>query len=66
MSDNRRTRRRGENVDGVMHTEEQKIVEDSEMPVTWEDFGSVRNSELKHVTITQELLMIDSVIKQLE
>ena len=49
-----------------MRTEEQKIVEDGEMPVTWEDFGSVPNSKLKHVPIMQKLLMIDSVIKQLE
>ena len=55
-----RTRRRGENVDGVMRTEGQKIVEDWEMPGMWGDFGSVR-SEREHVPITQELPMIDSV-----
>jgi len=41
--------RRGENVDAVMRTEGQKIVEDCGMPGMWEDFGSVRNSRLEHL-----------------
>jgi hypothetical protein len=57
--------RRGEDVDGVVRTERQKIVKECEMPGVWDDLGSVRNSEgsgLEHVPITQEEpSIIDSV-----
>jgi hypothetical protein len=55
--------RKGGDVDGVVSTEGQKIVEEFEMPGVWDDLGSVRNSEGSgHVPITQkELSIIDSV-----
>ena len=57
--------RRGEDVDGVVCMERQKVSEECEMPGMWDDFGSVRNSEhsgLEHVPITQEEpSIIDSV-----
>jgi hypothetical protein len=57
--------RRGEDVDGVVCMERQKVSEECEMPGMWDDFGSVRNSEhsgLEHVPITQEEPpIIDSV-----